>query len=382
MTRGRFCDACGAPRVAGAATCVACGAALAPSRARRAGVLALGALVALTIVALTAAVVARDPSVGAEQRRARSLAKIATHIPGVTTIYTYDRDDRLTGQGSGFVVDPHGTAVTNFHVIEDAWRAEATLGDGRLYQILQVLAFDPDLDLAVFRIGRTFEGRVEWPDSLHALTLGSIGDIGVGDPVAIISSPRGLENTISDGLVSGIRDEDDGRVLQISAPISPGSSGGPVFDRKGDVVGIATRQVTEGQNLNFALAADSVQRLLTARHAMSLAQFQDSLALGYNSPARRAWRHAFSRAWDLYEDERYDEALRWYMQAERLWGEDPSPYYNAALCCVALGKRQEAQRQYELFVAHAPKDDPYLERARDWLTRNGHVPEAKPRGRG
>lgn len=380
MTRRRFCDACGAPRGAGR-VCANCGA-----RRRGAGLVwggvALATLVLLALAAVAAVVVAREGAFGAEQRRARSLAKIASHIPGVTTLYTYDRDDRLTGQGSGFVIARDGIAVTNFHVIEDAYRAEATLGDGRLYQVLQVLAFDPDLDLAVFRLGRVFEGRIEWPDSLHALPVGSIGDVSVGDPVAIISSPRGLENTVSDGLISGIRDEDDGRVLQISAPISPGSSGGPVFDRRGNVVGIATRQVTEGQNLNFALAADSLERLRGSERVMTLPEFQDSLASGYNSPARRAWRRAFARAWDLYDDERYADALRYYLEAERLWGADPSPYYNAALCCVALGLHAEAERQYEQFVSRAPRNDPYLERARDWLTRNGHVAEAKPRGKG
>jgi S1-C subfamily serine protease len=368
----RACRACGIPLVAGARWCHACGTATDGRRRARTWPLALaGGALALIIVAIVAASVAIEMTGTSDVRRARALAHVATHIPGVMTLYTYDHDGLLTGQGSGFVVDRRGTAVTNFHVIEDAWRAEATLGDGRLYQVLRVESFDPDLDLAVFRLGRTFEGKVEWPDSLHALTVGSLSDVGVGDPVAIISSPRGLENTVTDGLVSGVRDEDDGRVLQISAPISPGSSGGPVFDRRGDVVGIATRQVTEGQNLNFALAADSLARLLAERHELTLPQFQESLATGYNSPARKGWRRAFAKAWDLYDDEHYDDALHWYLEAEKLWPDDASPYYNAALCWVALGRRDEAARQYRLFLHRAPADDPYLERARDWLARNG-----------
>lgn len=380
---GLVCRACGTPLVAGARWCHACGAAAGGGRRRVAlwPIAISGGVLALALAAVVAAWVATRVSDGSDARRARSLARVAEHIPGVMTLYTYDRDGRLTGQGSGFLVDRHGTAVTNFHVVEDAWRAEATLGDGRMFQVLRVDAFDPDLDLAVFRLGRTFEGKVEWPDSLHALTLSSVTRVGVGDPVAIISSPRGLENTVTDGLVSGVRDEDDGRVLQISAPISPGSSGGPVFDRRGEVVGIATRQVTEGQNLNFALAADSVLRLLAARHALTLPQFQDSLAAGYNSPARRGWRRAFAKAWDLYDDEQYGDALHWYLQAEKLWPDDASPYYNAALCCVALGQRAQAASQYRMFLRRAPKDDPYLERARDWLARNGFASDEKSAAR-
>src|SRR5436309_3228694 len=86
------------------------------------------------------------------------------------------------------------------------------------------------------------------PDALPA---GGTSGLRVGDRIATISSPKGLANTVSDGLVSGIREEEGERLIQISAPISPGSSGGPVFDAAGRVVGIATLQMSEGQNLNF-----------------------------------------------------------------------------------------------------------------------------------
>src|SRR5436309_1954428 len=116
--------------------------------------------------------------------------------------------------------------------------------------------------------------RRERPSGLHALTLGATSGLKVGDRIATISSPRGLSNTVSDGLVSAIRDDDGQRLIQISAPISPGSSGGPVFDLSGKVIGIATLQMTEGQNLNFATPIDSLRHILPRRENLTLAEFR------------------------------------------------------------------------------------------------------------
>src|SRR5206468_8891735 len=143
-------------------------------------------------------------------------------------------------QGSGFVLSRDGLGATNFHVLQDASRAEATLGDGRLYHVLRVHSFDVDRDLVVFQLGRMRAGRLERPTGLHALPLGGTSGLRVGDRIATISSPKGLANTVSDGLVSGIREEEGERLIQISAPISPGSSGVPAFDAAGRGVGITT----------------------------------------------------------------------------------------------------------------------------------------------
>jgi hypothetical protein len=112
------------------------------------------------------------------------------------------------------------------------------------------------------------------PDSLPYVTLGSWKDASVGDKVFAVGSPEGLVNTVSDGILSAVREADSMHFLQITAPISPGSSGGPVFNASGQMIGIATFQFKEGQNLNFAIAADQIQPLLNQHRQLSLSEFQ------------------------------------------------------------------------------------------------------------
>ena len=83
----------------------------------------------------------------------------------------------------------------------------------------------------------------------------------IGDKVIAIGNPRGLEGSVSEGIISGLRPVDDFKIYQITAPISPGSSGGPLFDQNGNVIGITTASITDGQNLNFAIPVALIERL-------------------------------------------------------------------------------------------------------------------------
>jgi serine protease Do len=178
------------------------------------------------------------------------------------------------GSGSGFVVSNDGKVVTNYHVIHTsgAVQAEVRLTDGASYQIQGVLATDPDKDLAVLRlqaVGREF----------RPLHLAFTEQIQIGEHVVAIGSPlAGLaavntEATVSDGIVSGIRDwpEHQMKVLQITAPISPGSSGGALVNSNSDVIGVTFAQIVGGQNLNFAIPIAYVRSLLIESAIKSLA---------------------------------------------------------------------------------------------------------------
>lgn len=110
------------------------------------------------------------------------------------------------------------------------------------------------------------------------VTLGSSLDLAVGERVIAIGSPQGLENSVSDGILSAIREVDSVRYLQITAPISPGSSGGPVLNSTGQMIGVATFQFKKGQNLNFAVAADHIKPLLDQHFQLSLGEFQSIVA--------------------------------------------------------------------------------------------------------
>jgi S1-C subfamily serine protease len=248
-----------------------------PSSARRLAS-TLGLLVAVALAAYVGTRLGhmKQPlptPLSASGQESKALSGITKQIPAVTTLYIYDRMNKLTAQGSGFLLDSEGLGVTNFHVLKGAYRAEARLGDERLYEILNVVDFDEEKDVLVFRIGRIIGGSIQLAHDLPHLALGSSRGLEVGDRIAIISSPEGLTNTVTDGLVSAIRGEGSERLLQITAPISPGSSGGPVFDLKGEVVGIATLQLRGGQNLNFAIPAEVIPKLSSSPQEIGLKDF-------------------------------------------------------------------------------------------------------------
>lgn len=169
------------------------------------------------------------------------------------------------GLGSGFVVSGDGRVVTNFHVIRGARSATVTTADGREFSAVEVMGADPAHDVAVLRIGA---------HGIDPLPLGVSAAARPGEHIVAIGHPLGLGDTVSDGLVSAVRAvSKDFSLLQISAPISPGSSGGPVFDDQGEVIGISTLFVTGGQNLNFAVPIDAVKPLLRLEQGVPIASY-------------------------------------------------------------------------------------------------------------
>jgi tetratricopeptide (TPR) repeat protein len=170
--------------------------------------------------------------------------------PSVVVIIAIDREGRSVSQGSGFVVREDGAVVTNYHVISRATEIKIKIGS-KVLDIEGVLYVDLDNDLALLKIGGT---------GYPTVRVGDANALLVGEKVYVIGSPQGLENTISEGILSGIREAGSKRkLLQMTAPISPGSSGGPVFNERGEVVGIATFLIEANQNLNFALPINLVE---------------------------------------------------------------------------------------------------------------------------
>jgi hypothetical protein len=170
-----------------------------------------------------------------------------------------------TALGSGFLVSADGEIVTNHHVIKDAHSAIVKLSNGAFFPVSGVLADDSERDLAVIKVN----GK-----NLPYLSLGDMDKVRVGDHVVAIGSPLGLEGTVSDGIVSALRDVSNKKWIQTTAPASHGNSGGPLLDMSNHVVGVITAGVNPelGQNLNFAVPCSEVASLvLTAhKHATSL----------------------------------------------------------------------------------------------------------------
>lgn len=169
----------------------------------------------------------------------------------VFTIRTKDRNGADLAQGSGFVIGKDLVA-TNVHVLGGFASGVCALPNGDEFPILKVAVSNSDWDTAIVRIDT--KGK-----ELPALSL-AVNEPPVGSEVIVIGSPKGLEQTVSTGIVSSYRAlARRAQLLQFTAAVSPGSSGGPVFNRAGEVVAIVRAGIDHAQNLNFAVTASALQ---------------------------------------------------------------------------------------------------------------------------
>lgn len=170
---------------------------------------------------------------------------IKRSLPAVVTVIGFNAAGKVIRLGSGVFIDRQGHLITNLHVIKGVTRAEVKLPQGEIFPLTEMVASDEKADLV--KLAVNLPGGAP-----HYLAVNDARPE-VGQRVVVLGSPLGLEQTVSEGLVSAIRTvRDRGEFLQISAPISPGSSGGPVVNLTGQVIGIATFQV-RGQQINFAV---------------------------------------------------------------------------------------------------------------------------------
>lgn len=177
------------------------------------------------------------------------------YASSVVTIQT-GRAGALEGGGTGFVIDAHGIIATNHHVIQDARHVRVKLLDGSYADSVELLVSDVAHDLALLQI-RTQQ-------RLEAVRLGDSEAVEVGERATVIGNPLGLEHTLSDGLVSARRRIDERNLIQMTAPVSPGNSGGPVFNGRGEVIGVTTAiyAMGVGQNLNLAVPINQLRALV------------------------------------------------------------------------------------------------------------------------
>lgn len=181
-----------------------------------------------------------------------TLEEIAENaIPSVVKIVTYDITGTQKGQGSGFFISPR-KIITNEHVVGGAYSAAVFTNEG-YYDLITILNADEHMDLAILSV--VAENEVP-------LQINADAEFKPGQRVVAIGNPLGLEKTLSDGLISAVRTIDQLQILQITAPISPGSSGGPLLDEDGRVVGVVCATVSEGQNLNFAIGVKTLCQFL------------------------------------------------------------------------------------------------------------------------
>ena len=170
-----------------------------------------------------------------------------------------DANGQPISLGSGFFVR-NGQIATNLHVVEGAARGYAKLvGQKTKYDIEGITAIDPQRDLVILKVSALGQ---------RVLSLGDSDAVQVGESVYAVGNPRGLEGTFSQGIISSIREVGIDKLLQITAPISPGSSGGPVLNGVSDVIGVSVATFRGGQNLNFAIPSNYLKALVAKASAV------------------------------------------------------------------------------------------------------------------
>lgn len=220
-------------------------------------------VVSRTEVAST--VLPESTRVAAPVRGSRNAEQIFAEIsPSIVRVHAEDEGGRPIKQGSG-VVTGTGRVITNCHVASGASRL--TVSAGRNTYPASVRVADEPFDLCSLDVL-----GLDAP----AVAIGSVDSVRTGQRVFAIGAPLGLELTISEGIVSSLREVPQGKVIQTTAPVSPGSSGGGLFDAEGRLVGIVTFQTRSGQNLNFAVPADWIARMASRSAPSEVADLPDA----------------------------------------------------------------------------------------------------------
>ena len=254
------------------------------------------------------------------------------------TVYLEMQDSKGVplGFGSGFFVGDN-LIVTNYHVIEGAARGSAKLvGQFSTYTIEGVTATDQTNDLALLKV--TMSG-------IKPLPLGNSSDVKIGETVYVAGNPKGLEGTFSNGIISSRRDQDTKERLQMTAPISPGSSGGPVLNSKGEVIGVSFMTLVGGQNLNFAIPSRYLTELLTeSTPAKPLAEGNRSIS----AETYFTWGNTKYYLGD------YKGAIADYDSAIRLNPDNANTYYNRGTAKGDLGQHFAAIADYDTAIRLKP----------------------------
>ena len=254
------------------------------------------------------------------------------------TVYLEMQDSKGVplGFGSGFFVGDNLIA-TNYHVIEGAARGSAKLvGQFSTYTIEDVTATDKTNDLALLKV--TVSG-------IKPLPLGNSSDVKIGETVYVAGNPRGLEGTFSNGIISSRRDPYTKERLQMTAPISPGSSGGPVLNSKGEVIGVSFMTLVGGQNLNFAIPSRYLTELLTeSTPAKPLAEGNRSIS----AETYFTWGNTKYYLGD------YKGAIADYDSAIRLNPDNANTYYNRGTAKGDLGQHFAAIADFDIAIRLKP----------------------------
>lgn len=283
-------------------------------------------------------------SVSAEEE---SLPELIRRVkPCVVSVIAYDAKGNIAVTGSGFFIRP-GQVVTNLHVIEGAHHAEVRTfdGKGKTFAVDGILDVDLEGDLAILGIAMPTER------AMRTLEISNVVPE-EGEKIFVIGNPLRMEGSIADGIVSAVREVPNlARIIQITAPISHGNSGSPLFNMKGEVVGVVTMVVTNGQNINLALASSRLSTLQPDK----LLSFEELAAKLRGSPqadavSERWYLNGLNSLWLG----NYESALGYFEIAVNKNPGRAEAWIQVGYCKVKQGKNRDAIRALQQAIRLRP----------------------------
>jgi tetratricopeptide (TPR) repeat protein len=267
--------------------------------------------------------------------------------PSAVAIETFDARGEKLSRGSGFFIDVD-RVVTNRHVIENAYRAEVHSYNGSIYPVKGVIAVDAEGDLALLKIDAP-------PNQVRPLPLDRTSPQ-EGESVVVIGNPFGLEGSVTNGIVSAVRDIPTfGRIIQITAPISPGSSGSPVVNMQGQVIGVATLQITGGQSVNFAIPSERISQLQSG----ALLSLSDLVAASGRNKRAKAVQF-FRDGLSFLSKDDCEKALPYFEKAVESDSNYAEAWAQTGFCKEKLGRHNEAIEASKRAVTLRPSAESYF----------------------
>lgn len=249
--------------------------------------------------------------------------------PSAVAIETFDGKGTNISRGSGFFITPN-LVITNRHVIEKSSRVEIHLMNGKKYTAKGVVAIDNEGDLAILQVEVPAENAI--PLAISQETPQE------GESILVVGNPYGLEGSVTNGIVSAVREFPGyGKIIQITAPISPGSSGSPVVNMRGQVIGVATLQAAEGQSLNFAVPGERISKLKTGE-LKTFSSLQTETSENKRAAAEKFYAQGLG---NLSRDD-HSKALSLFINAVEFDPEYAEAWYQVGYCYGMLGKHREA----------------------------------------
>ncbi|HEX8283674.1 MAG TPA: tetratricopeptide repeat-containing serine protease family protein [Pyrinomonadaceae bacterium] len=276
----------------------------------------------------------------AARAEGESLPELIRRVkPSVVSVITYNAKGEVALTGSGFFVRP-GQVLTNLHVVEGAHRAEVRTfeGKGKTYRVTGLSSVDEDGDLAIL--------SVEMPSERASSVETAEAAPEEGERIFVIGNPLRLEGSVADGIVSAVREVPGlGRIVQITAPISHGNSGSPVFNMRGQVVGVVTIRVMNGQNINLALGSPRFSAMRAAEKLIGFDELAERTRDAQRPDSISDWwyRNGLNSLWLG----NYDSALGYFETAVNKNPQRADAWIQVGFCKVKQGKNQDAIRAFE-----------------------------------